>query len=515
MEGDTAIADCFALLLQNGFAEEHKFAADMLDLMLKYLNSKVIGYSIAENSALEHIDGLENQVILAEDGEIVEEAAVKVEIKVDPTETFMFEKETIDINIPRTKKINLKEKEQENKDNTEKENNVDTFGNNYSAKGEQKPNLKKDAPKLNKSQFTHYNCNYCTFSLLGEDDTFLGVEKFAASTMRKHKKKEHHVCVVCREKQDSPDQLKNHMTLVHTNSSGQMVCGVGDCKATPGNILCHIRVVHDKLLYVCGECGKPYQSWNRHVLFHNADPNDIINCSKCEYRTLSKHKFTMHNNKYHPSEGKRQMVGKMACDSCDFKTNGTSASAELEELKLIWHKGTHRDGEIACELCEFTTKKKFTFQRHLSEKHNIGEIYRCTICDYTTGGHSGKQHFQTHMKRHSGEKPFMCDKCDFKSIGLPILKRHMQRHEESPTFLCDGCDYKSYDWSNFRAHKKAKHGTVILSCEDCDFTTKSDRTLRNHQSKKHSTSLACGDCDFKTNSSFALRHHKTTNSHKS
>ena len=182
-------------------------------------------------------------------------------------------------------------------------------------------------------------------------------------------------------------------------------------------------------------------------------------------------------------------------------------------MHLILHKKIHRDGNIVCDLCEFITRGRFTFQKHLAIKHNIGQVYSCTLCDHKTGGVSGKGHLKTHMERHNKEKDHMCDKCDFKSGTESSLKKHLQRHKENYKYLCDVCDYKSHDFSNFQAHKKTKHSSIVLSCEECDFTTKSDRTFRNHNSK-HSTSLNCGNCDYKTNSRMALRHHKTINLHR-
>ena len=202
---------------------------------------------------------------------------------------------------------------------------------------------------------------------------------------------------------------------------------------------------------------------------------------------------------------------KLSCEYCSFTTNGLSHTTELEAMRLIIHKKIHKDGHIVCDMCEFTTKKKFSFQRHLSDKHNLGERYACTVCDYSTGGYSGKGHLKLHMERHNKEKSFMCDKCAYKSSSQRCLKEHLKRHEKTKRYLCDGCDYNTYNYPNFLAHNRTKHGDT-MSCEECDFTTKSDRTMRKHKSK-HSTSLVCSECEFKTNSSTAMRFHKTSNSH--
>lgn len=279
----------------------------------------------------------------------------------------------------------------------------------------------------------------------------------------------------------------------------------------------HGRIVHDRVRYICAECGQPYRNFKRHKALHctgrhTAKSEDFFYCKLCEFFTLSKISSRLHQQQEHPTAGKEKpALAKLSCDSCSYKTHGSFG--ELSGMHLILHKKIHRDGNIVCDLCEFITRGRFTFQKHLAIKHNIGQVYSCTLCDHKTGGVSGKGHLKTHMERHNKEKDHMCDKCDFKSGTESSLKKHLQRHKENYKYLCDVCDYKSHDFSNFQAHKKTKHSSIVLSCEECDFTTKSDRTFRNHNSK-HSTSLNCGNCDYKTNSRMALRHHKTINLHR-
>jgi len=564
LEVDSTLADCFAQLLQQGLLEEHKFAAGLLDYLLNYLTGKITKQNckIQKESIITKVD-----LTQSEEGEIVvpydELPPVKVEImedvdEKDPnildngdlTETGTLKDtgkvEPIDVREDIidsegiTKKVTSKEKPKDYAEN-HKETNVSVnlndkpiksrlnkeildnkIGNEpinteeemSSVKGEVKPPKEEKMLRARTRPQMSYSCDYCTFTL--------GLSTAHPSfKMRRHKTRKHHVCEFCKEKHESSEHLDNHITSVHTSSSGGWVCGTGDCKVDPpytwskkDELLGHVRMVHEKVTYHCAECGQSYRDKRRHKKYHTADPKDILSCSYCEFFTLSNHTLKFHKKREHPEEGgKKDIPGKLSCDSCSFVTNGRSPTAELEAMRLIIHKRIHREGNIVCDKCEFATKKKFSFQRHLSDKHNLGERYACTICDYSTGGHSGKGHLKIHMERHNTEKSYMCDKCEYKSSCQRSLKQHLQTHEETPRFLCDGCDYTSNDYSNFLAHNRTKHGDT-MSCDNCDFTTKSDRTMRNHKSK-HSTSLACGECDFKTNSLQALRCHKTSKSHGS
>jgi len=505
MEVDKKLTDCLALLLHHGLEEEHNFAVGMLGYIFNYLESKLVLYPRQIYTLLEEKQK-SDFLVVAEDGEIVSSeddiTAVKEEIieEDDNKETSL--KVTGDLSGQnKGEEVPLQKAKQSTKEIelTEKEEETNTLGiaAQDSIDSNEEPELKvtckayksrKLASSTKDGPISH-KCDYCPFSL---DTPIPGFTKYSSAKMRKHKKKEHHVCEVCKEKQESTDELENHMILVHTNSSGKMVCGINDCKVVPkksGNtivgLINHVRIVHDKVSYICGECGKQYRSWDKHIKYHTAKPEDYIFCKQCDFSTLSTRSLTLHQKQEHPKPGKKkQVLRKLSCDSCPYKTYGVSG--ELEGMHLILHKKIHRDGNIICDMCDFVSKKKYSFQSHLASKHNIGQFYSCTECDYTTSGFSAKSHLKTHMETHNTEKTYMCDKCDFKSNCRNLLKRHLQRHEENCRYLCEECDYKSNDSSNFMAHKKVKHGNVILSCSKCDFTTKSDRTLRNHKTKQHS-----------------------------
>ena len=220
----------------------------------------------------------------------------------------------------------------------------------------------------------------------------------------------------------------------------------------------------------------------RHRRQHHIDPAALKQCNECGYTCLTKNYLIIHTRSKHPKQGK--FSRKFSCGSCDFETNGLSQD---EEFKLIIHKRIHQSGEIICTMCPFKSEKPWSLKRHLAKEHNIGHVFQCEQCNYKTGGPTAKGHMKIHMARHSNEKNFQCDQCEFAGNTNLALEKHLQRHNPNmPKYLCEECDYKSTDLSNFKAHKEVKHGSVVLSCEDCDYSTKSKRSLREH-TRKHLT----------------------------
>ena len=61
------------------------------------------------------------------------------------------------------------------------------------------------------------------------------------------------------------------------------------------------------------------------------------------------------------------------------------------------------------------------------EKKKKGKVmHSCAVCRYTTNSMS---HLEKHMRTHTGEKPYACDKCTYRAA----LKSHMQCKHCAPT----------------------------------------------------------------------------------
>ena len=329
-------------------------------------------------------------------------------------------------------------------------------------------------------EVTSSQCKYCPFKIPGR--------QYFKTHLRKHNKTVHFVCEICRKKHDSKDELDVHMNGLHEESEGMVICGVNGCERKFRRlelVLTHIRIYHDRVAdRICKDCNKPYLRLESHKRQHHVDPSSLKTCTACGYTCVTNHSLLVHTKLRHPKPGKSSQ--KFRCASCDFETNGLS---QEEEYKLIMHKRIHQGGEIICTMCPYKTEKPYSLKRHLAEDHNIGFFFQCNQCNYKNGGPAAKGHMKVHMARHSNEKNFQCDQCEFAGITNESLKKHLQRHNpDASKYLCNECDYKSTDSCNFKAHKEVKHGSVVLSCEECDYNTKSRRSLREHK-RKHLISL--------------------------
>lgn len=122
-----------------------------------------------------------------------------------------------------------------------------------------------------------------------------------------------------------------------------------------------------------------------------------------------------------------------------------------------------------------------------------------------------------HIRRkHTQEKPFKCDSCDYTAVCVNAVNTHKKIHNK-PSFACELCD-KVYTSKKCLINHIKKHDGVaeikqkLFKCKYCDFETSVHAEKLEH-SKLHI--FTCGECKkiFKFRSPYAkhMDYHKRTN----
>ena len=223
--------------------------------------------------------------------------------------------------------------------------------------------------------------------------------------------------------------------------------------------------------------------------------------------TAASSKTTKTEKKTDPDVGSSQESASQGASKVKHHIRDSEYAAERKRLL--------GDSLPTCDICGKKFLRQAFLVRHKELKHFNGTTTKDHKCDTCDKIFSSRYDLKIHQRRHTGERPYLCNVCGKSFTRRETLIEHSYIHkpDEEKPHRCENCGKGFYKIYDLQRHFVGIHsGARPFQCHLCGKSFPWARSLsdhlQSHQGADRIRPFKCDECDMTFRRKYDLERHK-------